>query len=190
MKRVTGDTTFFEQSGGGVTFSGGEPLLQGDFLLALLRACKALDLDTTVDTCGHAPTATLEQIRPFTDRFLDDLKLMDSERHRRHTGVPNTLILHNLRVLAGHNHPIILRVPIIPNINDDADNIHQIGALASTLPAVERVDILAYHHIGTDKYARLGRQSPMPPTGVPSDEQMAAIQHMLEQYGLTVTIGG
>jgi pyruvate formate lyase activating enzyme len=173
-----------------VTFSGGEPLLQPAFLLALLKACKALGLHTAVDTCGYAPAETLEAAGADTDLFLYDLKLVDDARHRRFTGVSNALILDNLRTLSARGSRVILRVPVVPGINDDAANIDQIGALAAALPGIERVDILAYHRAGGDKYARLGRANPMPPAEPPSDEHMAAIKRALESYGLRVKIGG
>lgn len=190
LATVTRDTTFYDESGGGVTFSGGEPLLQPDFLLALLQACKQEGLHTVVDTCGHAPTANLEAILPYTDLFLYDLKLMDAERHRTFTGASNTLLLQNLHLLAKHQHPVIIRVPLIPGINDDDDNIRQLGKLVSTLPSVQQVNLLPYHRIGGDKHAQLGRLNPMPPTDPPTDDQMAAIKQTLASYGLPVEVGG
>jgi pyruvate formate lyase activating enzyme len=190
MDEVLRDTIFYDESGGGVTFSGGEPLLQGDFLLDLLRACKAHDLHTIVDTCGFASPETLDRVSPYVDLFLYDVKLMDDRRHREVTGVSNTLILDNLRRLAEHDQPVVLRVPIIPHINDDEDNLRQIGALVRCLPNVERVDILAYHTLGMDKYERLNRPNPMPETAEPSEDEMMGIKRLLETFGLNVTIGG
>jgi pyruvate formate lyase activating enzyme len=190
MALVMRDVAFYDESRGGVTFSGGEPLLQPAFLLALLKVGKAQGLHTTVDTCGYAPAETLEAVGPDTDLFLYDLKLMDDAQHRQVTGVSNALILDNLRALSARGSRVILRVPVVPGINDDAANIDQIGALAVSLPGIERVDILAYHRVGGDKYARLGRANPMPPAEPPSDEHMAAIKRTLENYKLQVKIGG
>lgn len=190
MAKVLPDVIFYDQSGGGVTFSGGEPLLQVDFLLDLLRACKDHDLHTVVDTCGFASPETFERVRPYVDLFLYDVKLMDDARHRVVTGASNDLILDNLRRLAAHDHPVILRVPVIPRCNDDADTLRQIGALAQSLPNVIRVDLLAYHTLGIDKYKRLDRPNPMPETAAPSEGDMAAIRRLLESFGLNVTIGG
>jgi pyruvate formate lyase activating enzyme len=184
------DTAFYDQSGGGVTFSGGEPLMQGDFLLELLQACKTQEIHTTVDTCGHAPTETLDKIRHYTDLFLYDVKLIDAARHREVTGASNELILDNLRMLANNGHNIIVRIPIIPNINDDAYNINQIAELAKSLPGIQRMDVLPYHKIGRDKYNRIGKENPMPETEPPTDEQVDAIVKQIEKTGLTVTIGG
>lgn len=190
MAEVLTDVVFYDESGGGVTFSGGEPLLQNEFLLDLLRACKAHDLHTTVDTCGFASSETLNRVRPYVDLFLYDLKLMDVNLHRKVTGASNRLILDNLRQLAEYNHPVVLRVPVIPHINDDEENLRQIGALARRLPNIRQVDILAYHNLGTDKHKRLNRPNPMPETAPPSADGMAAIKCLLESFGLNVTIGG
>jgi pyruvate formate lyase activating enzyme len=190
MAEVLRDTIFYDESGGGVTFSGGEPLFQGNFLFDLLRACKAHDLHTIVDTCGFASPETLDRVSPYVDLFLYDLKVMDDRRHREVTGVSNTLILDNLRRLSECDQPVVLRVPIIPHINDDEANLRQIGALARGLPNVERVDILAYHKLGMDKYERLNRPNPMPETTEPSEDAMMGIKRLLETFGLNVTIGG
>lgn len=190
MDAIQRDAIFFEESGGGVTFSGGEPLMQRLFLAELLKACKALDIHTAVDTSGYTPWKVLDSIRGDTDLFLYDLKLMDDARHRHFTGVPNGLILHNLRALSERGERIIIRIPIVPGVNDDAANLHAVGEFASDLPHLERVDILAYHASALGKYERLGREYHLPDTQTPSDERMGEIQYLLEQHGLTVKIGG
>jgi len=190
MAEVERDIAFYDQSGGGVTFSGGEPLFQPDFLLALLQACKAKGIHTAVDTCGFAPWETLDGIRGYVDLFLYDLKLMDDARHREFTGVSNKLILKNLRRLSALGHRIFLRVPIIPGINDDDENIRQTGALAAALPHLERVDILPYHHTAVDKYKRLNKVYSLPEARPPSDKRIAEIAGILREFGLQVKIGG
>jgi pyruvate formate lyase activating enzyme len=190
MDEVLRDLIFYDESGGGVTFSGGEPLLRGNFLFDLLRACKAHELHTVVDTCGFADFETLDRVRPYVDLFLYDLKAMDVRRHQEVTGVSNELILDNLRRLAEYSHPVVLRVPIIPHLNDDEENLRQIGALVSRYPNITQVDILAYHKLGIDKYERLNSPNPMPETDPPSADEMAAIKCLLESFGLKVTIGG
>lgn len=190
MREIERDQAFFEDSGGGVTFSGGEPLSQRAFLLELLKGCKALDLHTAVDTSGYAPWKAIESIRPFTDLFLYDLKVMDDARHREYTGVPNGLILHNLQALAEHGSRIIIRVPIIPGLNDDQQNIEQVGQFVRNLPNIERVDILPYHPSAEGKYERLGKEYHLPDTQTPSDEHMQEIAAWLEKYHLSVKIGG
>jgi pyruvate formate lyase activating enzyme len=190
MAEIERDIAFYEESSGGVTFSGGEPLLQRDFLLALLQACKEKDIHTAVDTCGSSTWETLDSIREHVDLFLYDLKLMDDARHRKFTGVSNEVILRNLQALSQEEHNIILRVPIIPGINDDAENIHQTGAFAAALPHLNRVDLLPYHHIGVEKYNRFDKVYGLPQTGPPSDERMADIERTLREFGLLVRIGG
>jgi pyruvate formate lyase activating enzyme len=201
---ITRDTAFYDESGGGVTFSGGEPLLQGDFLLALLKACKERDLHTALDTCGYAPTETLNRVREVVDLFLYDLKAMDDTRHREVTGVSNKLILENLRLLNAHGHRVILRVPLIPGVNDDDETIREIGALARSLACVERVDVLPYHRIGIDKYGQLRTSHPLSTRGngeksaigrgrefePPTEARVNEIRDRLQADGLQVKIGG
>jgi pyruvate formate lyase activating enzyme len=190
MAEIERDVVFYDESGGGVTFSGGEPLWQQDFLLALLRACKEKEIHTTVDTCGFATWETLDGIREYVDLFLYDLKLMDEAQHRKFTGVSNDLILYNLQMLSMRGHSIFLRVPIIPGINDDDENIRQIGAFAAALPRLDRVDILPYHHAAAEKYHRLNKVYGLPEIRPPSEERMAEIAQTLQGFGLQVKIGG
>jgi pyruvate formate lyase activating enzyme len=159
-------------------------------LLALLQACRNRDFLPLWDTCGFAAWKALDRIRPYVDLFLYDLKLMDDTRHRRFTGVPNKPILENLRALSSQGHHIILRVPVIPGINDDDETIRQIGMFAGTLPHLDEVDLLPYHHIGTDKYTRLNKTYQLPDARPPSDQRMAEIAQLLSGLGLPVRIGG
>jgi pyruvate formate lyase activating enzyme len=189
MAEIEQDVAFYDESGGGATFSGGEPLAQRDFLLALLRACKAKEIHTVVDTCGFATWETLDRVREHVDLFFYDLKLMDDARHKKFTGVSNELILRNLRTLSGLAHDIVLRVPIVPGVNDDAENLQQIGALAATLPHLKQVDVLPYHHIALDKYARLNKVYKLRDTCAPSQERMAEVTQILQGFGLQVQRG-
>jgi len=190
MTEIERDIAFYDESGGGVTFSGGEPLLQRDFLFELLQACKAKEIHTAVDTSGCAAWPTFDRIRPYVDLFLYDLKLMNDDKHREFTGVSNQSILKNLQALSQQGHHIIVRVPIIPGINDDDETVQQIGAFANTLPHLIGVDILPYHHIGIDKYLRLNKPYRLFETRQPSEERMAQIAQQLHQFGLSVRIGG
>jgi pyruvate formate lyase activating enzyme len=190
MAEVERDIAFYDESGGGVTISGGEPLLQRDFLSALLRACRAKEIHTALDTSGFAPWQTIERIRGDVDLFLYDLKLIDDARHRQFTGVSNAPILKNLRALSQRGHAIRLRVPVIPGINADDEAVRQIGALAAALPHLNGVDLLPYHAIGVDKYTRFNRAYHLPETRPPSDERLAEIAHILTGFGLMVKIGG
>lgn len=190
MDEVERDIAFYDQSGGGVTFSGGEPLAQPGFLRALLRACKERGLHTVLDTCGFASWDELDALRRDVDLFLYDLKLMDDARHRDSAGVSNEQILGNLRGLSERDHRIVLRVPVIPGINYDEENLRHMGAFAAQLPSLERVDLLPYHRIGRDKYRGLGKACPMPDTQPPSGERMEEIAQALRRFDLRVAIGG
>jgi pyruvate formate lyase activating enzyme len=190
MAAVERDRPFYEESGGGVTFSGGEPLMQPAFLLALLRESKARGLHTAVDTCGFATGETLELIRPYVDLFLYDLKVMDDRLHRRFTSVSNGCILKNLEMLSRQGHALVLRVPIVPGVNDEDAAIGELGRFMAGLPHLARVDILAYHRTGAEKYSRLGRAYPLPDAQPPSEARMAEIARQLQQFGVNVKIGG
>jgi pyruvate formate lyase activating enzyme len=190
MAEIERDITFYDESGGGVTFSGGEPLLQGGFLCSLLSACKDRDIHTTLDTCGFAAWETLDRIRGFVDLFLYDIKMMDDTKHRELTGVPNDLILKNLQRLSEQGHNIILRLPIIPGANDDDTNIRRTGEFAATLLGPNQVDILPYHRTAADKYSRLNRTYEFSEIRPPSNEDVARIAQILRGFGLQVRIGG
>lgn len=190
MEVVERDRAFYEESGGGVTFSGGEPLAQRAFLAALLRACRAAGFHTALDTTGYAPWKVIDSIREDVDLFLYDLKLMDNERHRQYTGVPNGLILHNLSALAERGHRIIVRVPVIPGINDDDENLNRLAEFVSSLPRVRRVDLLPYHAAANGKYERIDRVNRLPDMQPPSEERMEEIANILQQHHLQVKIGG
>jgi len=186
LAEVERDLPFYLESGGGVTLSGGEPLLQPEFAAALLRAAKGRGIHTALDTCGHAPWEVLDRLRDAVDLFLYDLKLMDDERHRRFTGVPVAAILDNLRALSAAGHAIVLRVPVIPGVNDDDANLDALADCASGLPHLAGVDLLPYHHIGMEKYARLDRSYALPDTRPPSLERMDAVADRLAGRGLPV----
>ena len=190
MAEIERDLSFYDESGGGVTFSGGEPLLQRDFILALLQECKRKEIRTAVDTSGAISWQTLDRVRPFTDLFLYDLKHMDDAAHKKLTGVSNQLILDNLRQLSAHGHNIILRYAIIPGLNDSEQNIQQTGEFAASLPQRHPIAILPYHATAADKYQRLNLPYQLTTIHPPTDTRMAEIAATLRNYGLEVTIGG
>jgi len=189
LAEVLQDLPFYEESGGGMTLSGGEPLLQADFTAALLAGAKALGLHTALDTCGFAAWDALERVRADVDLFLYDLKLMDDERHRRFTGVSNAPVLRNLRRLSELGHRIRLRVPVIPDVNDDEENLRAVAAFATDLPHLEGADLLPYHHIGVDKYERLDRMYRLPDARSPSQARLEVVARFLEGNGLAVGTG-
>jgi pyruvate formate lyase activating enzyme len=184
LTEIERDAVFFEQSGGGVTFTGGEPLAQPRFLLELLSECRNYNLHTAVDTCGFASWKTLDGIRPFVDLFLFDLKLMDEARHRQWTGMSNNRILSNLRRLSELGHQVIIRIPIIPGINDDEENLGQTAKFLTSLPNVPPVELLSYHNIAEGKYAGLGMEYPLPEINPPTPERRALITSFLLENGL------
>jgi pyruvate formate lyase activating enzyme len=190
MAKVERDIAFYDQSGGGVTFSGGEPLAQPEFLGTLLRASKQAGIHTAVDTCGHAPWPVLDAIRGDVDLFLYDLKLMDDQEHRRLTGVSNQLILENLRALSEGRHAIILRLPVIPGITDSPENVRQLAAFAASLPHLQGIDLLPYHTTALDKYARMKRTYSLQGLRPPAAEALAEITRALQRPGVPVRIGG
>ena len=189
LAEIEKDRVFYDESGGGVTFSGGEPLLQTEFLYELLYSCRERGIHTAVDTSGNAPWPAIAKISEVTNVFLYDIKHMDSAQHEKLTGVSNHLILDNLRSLSRIHRDILLRVPIIPGINDDSQNLLQMGHLAVKL-GILRMHILPYHSIGKDKYTRLGETYRLSELLEPSAERMQQIAEDLGDLGLKVIIGG
>lgn len=190
MAEISKDVVFFDQSGGGVTFSGGEPLLQHEFLLSLLQSCKQKGIHTAVDTSGYVSPEILGQISPCVDLFLYDIKILDEARHRQFTGVPNRLVLDNLRRLSQWQKNVIVRLPLIPGVNDDQENIRQTGSFVASLGNIDEIHILPYHHTGLEKYRRLGLAYPLPEVAPPSPESLDRIVNELKRFVKTVVLGG
>jgi glycyl-radical enzyme activating protein len=162
MTVVLRDRPFYEQSGGGLTITGGEPMLQQEFTLELLRAAKAEGLHTCLDTSGWSSRRLFAQVLPFVDLFLFDYKATDPEIHRKLTGVSNELILSNLDFLVRQGSCVRLRCPLVPGINDSLDHLKGIAALHHRYPALDGIDLMAYHNIGNAKYERFGLKNPLP----------------------------
>jgi pyruvate formate lyase activating enzyme len=175
-----------------VTFSGGEPLSQAPFLRQALAALRAEGVHTAVDTCGLAPATELAAVAELADLFLFDLKLMDETRHRRWTGVSNAPILANLERLGAGPVPVWLRVPLVPGVNDDEENLAATARLAARLPAVEKLCLLPYHRLGEDKLRRLARKERRQLTKVkpPTDERMAQLASAITSHGVSAQVGG
>ncbi|MCS7216688.1 MAG: glycyl-radical enzyme activating protein [Candidatus Bipolaricaulota bacterium] len=175
------DALLYDRSQGGVTFSGGEPLFQPDFLHAALAACKERRIHTAVDTSGYAPWDVFERIAPLTDLFLFDLKPMDEEAHRRYTGVSNRLIHANLRRLAELGRPVRVRVPLIPGITDTEENLQALLALLGEVQGrILGVELLPYHDVA-EKYQRLGKSYGMPSLSRPSEARLAELRARIAQ---------
>ncbi|MEN6368871.1 MAG: glycyl-radical enzyme activating protein [Thermotogota bacterium] len=191
LTEVDRDALFYDQSRGGITLSGGEPLAQPEFSAELLRACQERRIHTAVDTCGFADEEALAAVAAHTDLFLYDVKLLDDERHRLWTGVSNTTILENLRWLSSEGKHLWIRYPLIPGVNDSEQDLMGLGRFVSRLPGVEAVQILPYHVAGERKFEHLGRRYALPevlPPDPETVERAAAAVH--SAASLPVTIGG
>ena len=190
MEMIEKDIPFFDESGGGVTFSGGEPLFQPAFLLELLDACGRKGIHRTVDTSGYADKDILMAVAEKTDLFLFDLKMMDPEKHKRFTGVSNEKILSNLVYLAREGASISIRIPLIPGINDDEKNIEQTATFVEKLPNVRDIHILPYHDAARNKYEKLGMTYRLSSPVSSVEPQSEAMAQRLEKTGHEIRVGG
>lgn len=186
MAEIERDILFYDQSGGGVTFTGGEPMQQREFLEEALLACKEQQIHTTVDTCGHSSWENFSLILPLVDLFLYDIKLMDADKHIKYTSMSNKLILDNLQNLSSAGAHIIVRIPLIPGINDDGDNLEICGSFLAALPNLDGVELMPYHEIGVAKYEALGMKYRLENTISPTNEQSAEAEKLLSSYHLPV----
>ncbi len=151
------DKAYYDNSGGGITFTGGEPMEQIDFLVELLTKAKHAGLQTCIETSGYAPEADFRKVLPLTDLFFVDYKLTDNFYHKRYTGKENELILINIKLLHDQGAKIIVRCPIIPEINDTDDHFHGIAQLSNTFTRLLSVELMPYHDYGSHKYAEIGK---------------------------------
>ncbi|UCB42311.1 MAG: glycyl-radical enzyme activating protein [Dehalococcoidales bacterium] len=187
MAEIERDELFYHRSGGGVTISGGEPLLQWQFVHRLLEACKQRHLHTALDTCGYAQLPVLKKVLENVDLVLYDIKHMAPELHKKVTGKSNRRILNNLRLIPPQKK-VWLRLPLIPGFNDSRENITELSRLGQEI-GVEKVSILPYHRLAEEKYRQLGMQRKMSRIKPPSKRQLQKIQALIESFGLQVTIG-
>jgi pyruvate formate lyase activating enzyme len=190
MAQVKKDMIFYDQSGGGVTFSGGEPLMQPEFLVSLLAACRAEGIRTAVDTTCHADPQVIQRVAETADLFLCDIKHMDGQLHRQFTGVDNERTLNNIRMLSTIAKEVYVRIPIIPGFNSGRDNVEQTAQFVQALKTVRRVDILPYNRGGLEKAIRLTGGVDLMQTQAPGDDIMTEIAKTLRSYGFEVKIGG
>ena len=184
---VRKDRLFYLNSGGGVTVSGGESLLQPEFLVAFLKACKREGFHTAIDTCGYAPWDVWEQVMHWVDLVLFDIKHMDTAKHKEGTGVSNELILENVEKIVSIV-PTWLRLPLIPGFNDEESNLKEVAKLASKLP-FEKISLLPYHEYGMPKYHSLRRTYLLNNSSKISDEEVGRAKVIFESYGLRVDVG-
>jgi pyruvate formate lyase activating enzyme len=186
------DRIFFQQSEGGVTFSGGEPMMQPYFLLETLKACKAEGYRTAVDTSGYASFENYLAILPYTDLFLFDIKHLDDSKHLQYTGVLNNGILENLRMILKSGKDVIIRIPVIPGRNDDQENLTETRKLIRSLKCenLRKISLLPFHKIGKSKYRKFNLPYRMNDTENPSQERMKELKEFFEETGIKVKIGG
>jgi len=214
------DRIYFDESGGGVTFSGGEPFSQPDFLEDLLHGCREREIPVVLDTCGHVAPETFRALAPLATRLLFDVKLMDEERHEAFTGVHNRWVLENLEWV-GNGCPagagdgegvaapgegeaeapaarevrwpcpsVLVRVPLIPGVNDDPENLGATARFLNGLRRIPPVDLLPYHRLGVEKYHRTGRVYSLSDVAPPPRDSIRRAVRLLEEAGLTVTVRG
>lgn len=156
FNEVKSDMDFYRMSGGGVTLSGGEPMLQFEAMLELLQKCREAGIHTCIETCGYAPAKNYEKILPYTDVFLFDYKDTEGVRHKKLTGVTNDLILANLDLLYKKGAGIILRCPLVPGVNDTEEHLKEIAELAKKYPGLMSIEIMPYHNFGVSKGSGIG----------------------------------
>lgn len=192
FQKVKADELFYRRSNGGVTITGGDPLFQPDFSKSLLSLCRQAGIHTAIETCGYAGWEIFKALLEDVDLVLFDLKHMNSDKHREYTGVPNELILDNVRKI--HHElkiPVWARIPVIPGYNDSIENIRAAaGFIAAELDTSVPVHFLAYHRLGETKYERLGQEAKSFSTRPPAIEHMLELQKIVASYGLDTHIGG
>ena len=187
LEEISKDELFYSNSGGGVTISGGEPLMQAEFVASLLQECRRRSIHTALETAGHMPREKLELVLPHINLLLFDIKHLDSERHQQGTGKGNELILDNLRYAAA-KVKTWLRLPLIPGFNDSDDNLLEVARLGLKL-AIDKISLLPYHKLGRQKYTYLGVIYVIDSLNEPSREYVENRANFLKSCGINVTVG-
>ncbi len=190
MNEISKDRVFYEESSGGVTFSGGEPMMQPEFLIESLKECNALGIHSAVDTSGYTSEGVIDRVSSYADLFLFDLKLMNDDVHEKYTGVSNQIILKNLIELDQLGEKIIIRIPVVPEITDTNENLFAIRFFISYLNNVIEVNLLPYHRAGEGKYIKYGRESKMGDTVSPERKNLENIRDFFSESKYKVKIGG
>ncbi|WP_027634615.1 trans-4-hydroxy-L-proline dehydratase activase [Clostridium hydrogeniformans] len=184
------DKIFYDESKGGVTFSGGEPLSQGSDLIDIIKKCKERKIHITLDTSGYASEEILKQVCENVDLVLYDLKVIDNEKHKEYIGVDNKIILENLKILVKLNKRVFVRIPLIPGVNTNKKDIEDYIKFLKETGGIEEVDILPYHNISSEKYNRLNKEYELKDVEVPSEKMLDEIKEDFEKNGFKVKIGG
>jgi pyruvate formate lyase activating enzyme len=190
MTEIEKERVFMDESGGGVTFSGGEPFLQPEFLMAVLSECKNRSIHTAVDTSGYTTERLIKQAADLTDLFLYDLKLIEEKEHEKYTGISNKQILGNLKILSERESNVHIRIPVIPGINDKLSQIESLINFISHLKGINNVDLLPYHYFARSKYERFYRNNRLSGIVKPTESQLRKLKKQFENAGFNVRIGG
>ena len=190
MNEIEKDSIFYDESDGGVTFSGGEPLLQPNFLKELLTICDKSGIHTAIDTSGYSTKDTIQKIVNLPDLFLFDLKMMDDELHQKYTGVSNKIIHQNLKIIDEAGNKIFIRIPVVPGITDSKENLTATREFISTLNNVLEIDLLPYHRAGEGKYKKFNKESKLDSIVIPENGYMEEIKKIFSELNCKVKIGG
>lgn len=190
LAEIEADRPFYDQSGGGMTLSGGEPTVQSEFSLRLLQGSKASGIHTAIETCGHVDWTVWDSLLPYLDLILYDLKETDPQRHKRWTGLSNHLVLDNLKKLANSDVSVIVRRPVIPGYNDDVESIHDLGRFVRDLETLDEINLLPYHRLGQSKYERLEQEYVLGDQPSLECTDINDLREILLSYGFRVKIGG
>ena len=179
LEEIVKDTAYYGNTGGGVTFSGGECMLQIDFLEAILKKCKDNGIHTAVDTAGHVPFERFERILPYTDLFLYDIKCYDEEKHKKYIGVGNELIFQNLGKLFANNAKVWIRIPVIPDVNNTIEEMKNIKQFLDKIGKPEKIELLPYHAMGEHKYSAIGRETALFQT--PNESEIILLKRVFDE---------
>lgn len=190
IKELKKDSIQFRHSNGGITLSGGEPLMQPEFSLELLKACKVMGFHTAIETTAYTSKDIINNVMPYLDLVLLDIKTLNSSKHKEYIGSDNEIILENAKEIVKLNKDVIIRVPVIPEFNADEESIYDIAMFAKTLKTVEEIHLLPYHKLGINKYECIGKEYSMKDEiDTPSDELMLKLKKVVEDLGIHCNIG-
>lgn len=188
FEEVKKDEMFYRNTGGGVTASGGEPLMQSEFVAALFQRCHEAGIHTAIETCGHAPRAALEQVLEHTDLFLYDLKCMDSEKSVAVVGQPNKLMLENAEYVMNSDAEVIIRIPLIPGITEEAENLRQIAEFVKRVNPKTPLNVLPYHRLGVSKYRMMDMDYELTEAEPVPEERLKRVAEIFKSHNLECEI--
>jgi pyruvate formate lyase activating enzyme len=192
LEIIEGEKVFITKSGGGVTFSGGEPMLQHEFLLEALKTCKSTGYHTAIDTSGYCPHENIQSVIPYTDLFLFDIKHLDDTLHTKYTGVSNRLILENYQLVLRSKTDMMIRFPVIPGYNDDPEHLDRLRQFINETKSgsLKKICLLPFHKTGASKYNRFRMPYRLRQIEQPSAQRMNELKEFFSETGIKVKIGG